>query len=265
MENQLNISIVEGDPIYSNLVEARLQKLGYTVISKFTSGEEVIKKLGKALPDLLMVAINIPGKSDGIQTAMDVLSRYNVPSVFLTTSADDETLERVKKVPGAGYVLKPFSDNDLRIAIGLCLSNFEFLRQIREENSRLRMLVEEIPAGIIVTDARGLITYVNKTAIVMLKWKNPLLKTNIFNEIVTIVDSREGKPIEDPYTKIMGMKAVWWLPQHAALISMDKTKVPVAGNITPLCNPDGSVIGMIAILFPVAEINYLHYRGKAQF
>jgi CheY-like chemotaxis protein len=265
MENQVNISIVEGDPIYSNLVEARLQKLGYTVISKFTSGEEVIKKLGKALPHMLMVAINIPGKSDGIQTAMEILSRYNVPSVFLTTSADDETLERVKNVPGAGYVLKPFSDNDLRIAIGLCLSNFEFVRQIREENARLRLLVEEIPAGIIVTDARGLITYVNETATAMLKWKNPLLKTNIFNEIVTIVDSREGKPIEDPYAKIMAMKAVWWLPQNASLISMDQTKMPVAGNFTPLCNHDGSVSGMIAILFPVAEINYLHYRGKAQF
>jgi hypothetical protein len=265
MDDQVTISIVEGDPIYSNIVEARLQKLGYTVVSKFTSGEEAIKKMAKALPHMLIIHINIPRKSDGIETAREVLSRYDVPSIFLTTSADEETLERVKKVHCAGYVLKPFSDNDLRIAIGLGLANFEAFRQIREENAQLMMLVEKIPAGIIVTDAKGLITYVNDTARGMLRWKNPLLNANIFNEIVTIVDSREGRPVEDPYARVMGMKAVWWLPQHAALISLDKTKVPVAGNVSPLCDHDGSITGMIAILFPVAEINYLKYRGKAQF
>ena len=265
MYNQITISIVESDPIFTNLVEARLQKIGYTVVSKFTSGEEAIKKMAGTLPHMLILAINIPGKFDGIATALEVLSRYNVPSVFLTTSADEETLERVKTVPGAGYILKPFSDNDLRIAIGLGLANFESARRIRGENTQLKLLVEEIPAGIIVTDSKGLITYVNETAKVMLKWKTPLLNTNIFNEIVTIVDSRDGRPIEDPYAKITGMKAVWWLPQQAALISMDNTKVPVAGNVSPLCDHEGSVTGMIAILFPVAETNYLRYRGKAQF
>jgi len=265
MDNHVKISIVESDPIYTNIVEARLQKIGYTVISKFSSGPEVIKKLAGKLPDMLIIAINIPGELDGIETAKEIFSRYHVPSVFLTTSSDEETFERVKQVSGAGYVLKPFSDDDLRIAIGLGLANFESVRQIREENIQLRQLAETIPAGIIVTDSKGLITYVNETAKFMLKWKDPLLNTNIFNEIITIVDIREGRPIEDPFAKIMNLKAVWWLPQHAALISHDNTKIPVAGNVSPLCDPDGSITGMIAILFPVSETNYLKYRGKAQF
>lgn len=265
MDTLVKISIVENDPIYANLVEARLQKIGYTVVSKFTSGEVAVKKLAEELPHILIIAINLPGKIDGIEAAREILVRYNVPPIFLTISADAETLERVKTVPGAGYVLKPFSDNDLRIAIGLGLANFESARRIREELAHLNTVIKEIPAGIIVTDSNGLITYVNETAKVMLKWKKPLLNTNIFNEIVSIVDSREGKPIEDPLTKIMRMKAVWWLPQYAALISLDKTKVPVAGNISPICNHDGAITGMIAVLFPVAEANYLQYRGKARF
>lgn len=265
MDSEIKVSIIEGDPIYTNIVEARLIKIGYTVVSTFSSGQEAYKKLAEALPHILIIAINIPGEIDGIEIAKAILSRYNIPCVFLTTSADDETLERVKTVPGAGYILKPFSDNDLRIAIGLGLARFETIRQVREENANLKLLVEEIPAGIIVTNSKGLITYVNRTAQVMLKWNAPTLNTNIFNEIVKIVDSREGKPIEDPFVKVMGMKAVWWLPQYAALLSLDNTKVPVAGNISPLCNHEGTIIGMIAILFPVAEINYLKYRGKAQF
>ncbi|MCX6698504.1 MAG: response regulator [Methanomicrobiales archaeon] len=118
MDSEVKISIVEGDPIYTNIVEARLQKIGYKVISKFMSGQDAIKKLAEELPHMLIIADNLPGEIDGIETAKILLSRYNVPCVFLTTSADDETLEHVKTVPGAGYILKPFSDNDLRIAIG---------------------------------------------------------------------------------------------------------------------------------------------------
>jgi DNA-binding NarL/FixJ family response regulator len=265
MNNHIKISIIEGDPIYTNLVESLLQKIGYPVVTKYTSGEEAIKKMAKSMPALLIIAMDLPGKFDGVTTAKEVLSRYNVPSVFLSSSADEEALERVKTVPGAGIILKPFNDNSLRIAIGLCLANFESIHQFREENAQLRRLVEDTPAGIIVTNSKGLITYVNDTAKMMLKWKNPLLNTSIFNEVVSIVDIREGRPIEDPFTRIMAMKAVWWLPPHAALISHDHTKLPIAGNVSPICDDNGSVTGMIAILFPVSEFNYLQYRGKAQF
>jgi len=140
---------------------------------------------------------------------------------------------------------------------GSGLDNFEFVHQAWEENAQLTLVFAGIPAGIIVTNANGLITYVNETAKVMLKWKNPLLYTNIFTKIVTIADSRVGRPIEDPYEKIMKMKAVWWLPKHAALISLDKAKVFVAGNLSPICNNEGVVTGMIAVLFPIAETNCL--------
>ncbi len=86
-----------------------------------------------------------------------------------------------------------------------------------------------------------------------------------FNEIVKIVDIREGRPIEDPYTKIKELKAIWWLPQYAALLSLDASKVPVAGNVSPLIDHEGRLTGMIATLFPVSETNYLQYRGRAQF
>ena len=56
-------------------------------------GKETIKKLAGALPHMLVITINIQGEIDGIETAKEVLSRYNVPLVFLTTFADEETLK----------------------------------------------------------------------------------------------------------------------------------------------------------------------------
>ena len=41
----------------------------------------------------------------------------------------------------------------------------------------------------------------------MLTWENPPLNTNISTEIVTIVDSREGRPVEYLVAKIVGRES----------------------------------------------------------
>lgn len=169
MTEAVKISIVENDPIYANLVEARLQTLGYVVVSKYISGKDAVEHLPAGLPDILVVSINIPGEPDGIETAKAFLSQYNIPTIFLTDSADDETFEKVKQVPGAGCVQKPFRDNDFRIAIGLGLANFREIQQTREKMALHSMVLENMPAGIIVTDSDGLITCLNEAARVMLK------------------------------------------------------------------------------------------------
>lgn len=150
MKHQITVSIVENDPIYANLLEARLQAIGYMVVSKFTAGKEAVEQLPEALPDMMVVDVNIPGEPGGIETAAEIFSRYNIPSVFLTDSADSVIFERVKQVPGAGCVQKPFRDNDFRIAIGLGLANFGELRKVREMGALASRVLENIPAGTVV-------------------------------------------------------------------------------------------------------------------
>ena len=150
MKRQIKVSIVENDPIYANLLEARLQAIGYMVISKFTTGKEAIEQLPEALPDMMVVDVNIPGAPGGIETAEEIFLHYNIPSVFLTDSSDSVIFERVKQVPGAGCVQKPFRDNDFRIAIGLGLANFGELRKVREMGALASRVLENIPAETVV-------------------------------------------------------------------------------------------------------------------
>jgi CheY-like chemotaxis protein len=75
MESGIKISIIEGDPIYTNIVEARLIKIGYTVVSTFSSGQEAYKKLAGALPHILIIAINIPGEIDGLNPELEKAGR----------------------------------------------------------------------------------------------------------------------------------------------------------------------------------------------
>ena len=50
------------------------------------------------------------------------------PVIFLTAFADSPTLEKAKKATPAAYIIKPFRQNDLKVAIEVALYNFSSAR-----------------------------------------------------------------------------------------------------------------------------------------
>jgi CheY-like chemotaxis protein len=58
---------------------------------------------------------------DGIEAAKIIKEKFNIPIIFLTAYSDDNVLERIRTIQSAQYVLKPFTNEDLRIALKLSL------------------------------------------------------------------------------------------------------------------------------------------------
>jgi CheY-like chemotaxis protein len=88
------ILIVEDERIVARDIEKRLKKLGYQVIGSVASGEEALRQAQLTLPDLVLMDIQLKGQLDGIQTAEHIHTDLDIPVVFLTAYADDETLQR---------------------------------------------------------------------------------------------------------------------------------------------------------------------------
>ncbi len=78
--------------------------------------------LVKEYPDVVLMDINIKGETDGIETANMIKTRVKIPVIFLTSHSDGSTLQRAKETQPDGFVLKPFEDHDLRVAIELALN-----------------------------------------------------------------------------------------------------------------------------------------------
>jgi FixJ family two-component response regulator len=47
---------------------------------------------------------------------------FNIPVVYVTSHTDGPTLERAKGTNPDGFIVKPFDDKDLRVAIELALN-----------------------------------------------------------------------------------------------------------------------------------------------
>jgi two-component system, response regulator PdtaR len=115
------ILLVEDDDIIAKVTEWRLKNLGYTVCGRASTSAETMEMVVQYKPDLVLMDINIRGETDGIDTALMIRRDFDIPVVYITSHSDGTTLERAKETKPDGFIVKPFEDNDLRVAIGLAL------------------------------------------------------------------------------------------------------------------------------------------------
>lgn len=123
--SKTKILVVEDELITAKAIRSALKSLGYDVLDIVTSGEEAIQKTSEVRPDLILMDIILAGEMDGIETASQIKDRFNIPIVYLTAHADDATLQRAKITEPYNYILKPFEDRELHIAIEIAFYKHE--------------------------------------------------------------------------------------------------------------------------------------------
>lgn len=131
MEDQTaSILVVEDEPSVADVITQQLENAGYKVIGSVPSGNEAIASIEKQRPDLVLMDVILVGNRDGIDTAQEVQVRFDVPVVFLTAYADDQTFSRITNLKPYGYLVKPVKQVELSFAVGLALEQHKFKRKV---------------------------------------------------------------------------------------------------------------------------------------
>ncbi len=121
--SNVKILIVEDEMIIAAKISLHLTQLGYEVSGIIPRGEEAIVHCREAMPDLLLLDINLKGQVDGIQTAtMLQAENIDIPIIYLTANADEATFERAKSTHPQAFISKPYKKLDLQRAIELAIS-----------------------------------------------------------------------------------------------------------------------------------------------
>lgn len=121
----IRIMIVEDEPVIAEEIAATIEDLGYTVAAKTMHSKEVIASFQTANADLVLMDINLGTGKDGIQLAGEIKAIKNIPVIFLTSYSDKATVDRAKTVNPDGYIVKPFDEKDLQVAIEIAFHRFE--------------------------------------------------------------------------------------------------------------------------------------------
>ncbi|WP_426491344.1 LytR/AlgR family response regulator transcription factor [Hymenobacter sp. 102] len=117
------ILIVEDELLIAAEIERTLLRLGHVPLPPVESSDEALQVLATQPVELVLMDINIAGDCDGIAAALLVRRQFAVPVVFLTARSDSATLNRAKLAQPYGFLVKPFTDDSLRVQIELALFN----------------------------------------------------------------------------------------------------------------------------------------------
>jgi PAS domain S-box-containing protein len=151
------ILVVEDEIVVAESMRNRLESLDYGVPAIVASGEKAIEKAGEMRPNLVLMDIKLAGEMDGIEAAEEIRARFDIPVIYVTAFADDETLQRAKITEPYGYILKPLQARDLRTNIEMALYKHRMESELRASEERYRQALENSPNPIFSIDREGTI------------------------------------------------------------------------------------------------------------
>jgi C4-dicarboxylate-specific signal transduction histidine kinase len=144
MMMRARVMVVEDDRIVARDISEQLGRIGHSVIGVTARGEAAVELAISNRPDLVLMDIRLEGEIDGIDAAQQIRAKCQIPVVFLTAYADDETVRRASHAEPFGYLLKPFEDLQLRTVIEMALYKDRADRKLRESAAALQVAQAEL-------------------------------------------------------------------------------------------------------------------------
>ncbi len=192
------ILIVEDEGITAEDIKDYLIGLGHDVLGICSTGEDAIEKARELAPDLVLMDIMLAGVTDGIQAAEIIREQYGIPVVYLTAYSDPQTLERAKVTEPYGYILKPFDQRDLQIAVEIALHKHVMQSKIIESQRWLSTTVSSVHEALIAVDSSYRVITMNQAAEKLTGWSEAEAHGRIYTQIYTTCDAHTGEDLPTP-------------------------------------------------------------------
>ena len=129
----MKILIVEDEMIIGANISLQLSTLGYEVTGIIPRGEEALIHINENQPDLVLLDINLKGKLDGIETALEMQKEYSIPIIYLTANADEAHFNRAKATKPYAFISKPYKKLDLQRAVELTINQIQKEQVLEKE------------------------------------------------------------------------------------------------------------------------------------
>jgi PAS domain S-box-containing protein len=241
------ILVVEDEYIVAKDIQDTLSNLGYSVPAIAASGEEALKKISELKPDLVLMDIVLKGELDGVQTADQIRLNFDIPVVYLTAYADSETLKRARVTEPYGYLIKPFQEKELHTTIEMALYRQKMERKLRKNEQWLSITLHSISEGVIATDEKGYITFVNPTAEIMLAKRQEDVLNKLFNDIISIINENTGDKIKSPIDEVLESGKNIEMSENLIFFTEEELEIPIEFSASPIKDQNENIYGVVLL------------------
>ncbi|NCD72481.1 sigma 54-interacting response regulator [Mucilaginibacter agri] len=138
------ILIVEDEFVVANALRLALRQAGHIINGIAISTDAAEEALRKQETDLVLLDIRLNGKQTGIDLARKLRADH-IAFIFISANSSQKILEEAKTTEPYGFIVKPFREKDLLVAVDIALYRHKHSleSQLRQEEL-LRSILNEL-------------------------------------------------------------------------------------------------------------------------
>ncbi len=113
--------------------------------------------------------------------------------------------------------------------------------------------LKSIGDGVIVTDNKGIVTFINPMAEQLTGWLSGEALGSPIEEVFNITNEFTNEKAKNPITRVLNEGVVVGLANHTQLTSRDGTVCPIDDSGAPVLNASGDIVGAVLVFRDISE------------
>ncbi|MCK5523288.1 MAG: EAL domain-containing protein [Thiomargarita sp.] len=250
-----HILIVDDALLIRKMLEQVLKKYGYAV-KMAEDGQQAIDYFIEHRPDLILMDAEMP-IIDGV-TACEQIKKLpeakNLPIIMVTACVERQWIDNAYAAGAIDYITKPVNLDVLRNRIHYILQAKRAEEALFDEKERALVTLASIGDGVITTDAKGMVEFLNPVAETLTGWNTQEAQGLPLNQVFSITDEYTQQPIEFPIQcSLEECKMVKLENDHVLIHRQQKKKFAIDNLAAPIKDRNGNVIGVVLVFHNVTE------------
>jgi PAS domain S-box-containing protein len=245
--------VVDDERIVAEDISECLAAMGCEVLGIAITGEQAIAMTASHQPDLVLMDICLQGHIDGIEAALAIRERWQIPVVFLTAYSDPGVLQRAKQAGPLGYIVKPFDEAGLRTTVDLALHRCELERAVRDNREWFVTILTSMQDGVLVADTQARLCFMNPAAERLTGWDSLRVAGQPAAHVCPLYHAESGHQCAHPVLAALTGDMPPPDPSGFLMLRADSSLLPVDVSASVVRDRMGAVSGVVLILRDVTE------------
>ena len=254
------ILIVDDEKDARDILSSILEDEGF-LVETGAGGEEALSLLESDRFDLLITDMKMPRIS-----GIDILKKAkqldpSIEGIVMTGYASLDGAVESLKLGATDFLTKPFDDVEKFVSsVNLALERRRFkiekdilIARLNAERKRLATTLESIGDGVVSTDERHRVVFMNREAESLTGWSGDEAAGMDLSDIFHAVDAKTFAPIDNPARSAVETGEIVRRPEHAILVAKNGKESFITFNAAPIQNNGDFLLGAVLIFKDVTR------------
>jgi diguanylate cyclase (GGDEF)-like protein/PAS domain S-box-containing protein len=218
----------------------------WTHVRSYAEAEEILFE-GKV--DVVLLDLELPDASGLAAVRRAHAAAPRIPLVVLTGFNDPSLAAQALREGAQDYFVKgQIEARDLFRALRYAIERQIMEEALYEEKERTQVMLRCIGDGVVYTDKRENVTFLNRVAERTTGWSMQQAAGRPMVEVFNTRDGGSSKPSGTPSAVALSQSQAMQLPSNCVLVQRDGLSIPIERSIVPVRNREGDAIGAVIVL-----------------